>query len=181
MEKIPERQPAVKSAARTPAGDAFSALAVQLFRAHGHLVAAGDALARPAGQSTARWQVLAAIEHGPASVAQIARAMALTRQSVQRVADLLAGDGLAVYQENPAHRRAKLLAITPHGRDGLALIQAGQRVWANAIGAEVGEAELRRAGEVLAAVLAAIAKHPPGASPTARRAPAKVAGGRATV
>jgi len=162
---MPERQLAVKSAPRTAAGDAFSALAVQLFRTHGHLVAAGDALARPAGQTTARWQVLASIEHAPASVAQIARAMALTRQSVQRVTAVLAGDGLATYQQNPAHRRAKLLAMTHRGREALALIQAGQRVWANAVGAEVGETDLRRAGEILAAVLAAIARHPPLAAP----------------
>jgi DNA-binding MarR family transcriptional regulator len=147
---------------RTPAGDAFSQLTVQLFRAHGHLVAAGDALARPAGPSTARWQVLAAIEGEPATVAQIARAMALTRQSVQRVADLLAEEGLAAYAENPAHRRAKLLDLTPRGREALAVIQRRQRAWADAIGAEIGEARLRRAGEILAAVLAAIERHPVG-------------------
>jgi DNA-binding MarR family transcriptional regulator len=159
---VRQRQHTVNSELRrTPAGDAFSALVVHLFRAHGHLVAAGDAIARPAGQSTARWQVLACVEHGPATVAQIARAMALTRQSVQRVADLLADEGLAVYQPNPAHRRAKLLALTDRGREALAIIQRGQRAWADAVGAEVGEPDLRRAGEILAAVLAAIAKHPP--------------------
>src|SRR5687768_1571580 len=38
-----------------------------------------------------------------------------TRQSVQRVADLLVADGLAQYHPNPAHRRAKLLQITTAG------------------------------------------------------------------
>jgi DNA-binding MarR family transcriptional regulator len=163
MEMVPDRQHAVNSEApvRTPAGDAFSRLVVQLFRAHGHLVAAGDALARPAGQTTARWQVLAAVEHGPATVAQIARVMALTRQSVQRVADLLVDERLASYEANPAHRRAKLLVLTASGREALAVIQRGQRAWADAVGAEVGEARLRRAGEILAAVLAAVARHRP--------------------
>jgi DNA-binding MarR family transcriptional regulator len=164
MSTLPERQHAVNPSdqiGRTPAGEAFSALVVQLFRAHGQLVAAGDTLARPAGQTTARWQVLAAIEDAPATVARIARAMALTRQSVQRVADLLAAEGLAVYQANPAHRRAKLLALTPRGREALGVIQAGQRVWADAVGAEMGEADLRRAGEVLSRVLAAMAEHQP--------------------
>ncbi len=54
----------------------------------GLLTAAGDVLARPAGQTSARWQVLAAVEDAPATVADVARALGLARQSVQREADL---------------------------------------------------------------------------------------------
>lgn len=171
MGSLPNRQHAVNTGpavARSPAGDAFSALVIQVMRAHGQLVAAGDALARPAGQTTARWQVLAALEDGPATVARIARSLALARQSVQRVADLLAEEGLAAYAGNPAHRRARLLALTPRGRAALATIQAGQRAWADAVGAAVGEAELRRAGAVLAALLAALARHPVAGPPAGR-------------
>jgi len=160
MSRIPKRQHTVNTRvdaeARSPAGDAFSRLVVQVFRLNGALVAAGDALAGPAGQTTARWQVLAAAEDAPRSVAQIARAMSLTRQSVQRVADRLVADGLATYEENPAHRRAKLLRLTEPGRRALAVIQVGQRAWASALGGEVGEADLRRANEVLARVLALV-------------------------
>jgi DNA-binding MarR family transcriptional regulator len=74
---------------------------VQVFRLNGLLAEVGDALARPAGQSSARWQVLASIEEAPAPVAQIARVLGLARQSVQRVADLLAEEGLASYEDNP--------------------------------------------------------------------------------
>jgi DNA-binding MarR family transcriptional regulator len=157
---IHDRQDAVNTPTagepRTAAGDALSRLVVQLLRLHGLLVAAGDALARPAGQTTARWQVLAAIEDAPSSVAQIARAMSLARQSVQRVADLLADEGLAAYEPNPAHRRAKLLGLTPSGRAALAAIQVAQRAWANQLGAEIGEADLRRASDVLDRVLSAL-------------------------
>jgi len=52
------------SSARTPAGDAFTTLVVQILRLNGHLTAAGDALARPAGQTSARWQVMGVVEHG---------------------------------------------------------------------------------------------------------------------
>lgn len=75
--------------------------------------------------------------------------MALTRQSVQRVADLLERDGLAVYEENPRHRRAKLVRLTPRGRWVLGTIQAAQRIWADALGAEIGEADLQGATVVL--------------------------------
>lgn len=65
----------------------------------------------PAGLTSARWQVLAAVEETPLSAAQIARAMNLTRQSVQHVADFLVDDGLCVYEDNPAQARAKLLRL----------------------------------------------------------------------
>jgi len=137
----------------------LSELWVRVFQLNGLFTAAGDALARPVGQTSARWQVLAAIEDAPASVAQVARRLRLARQSVQRVADLLERDGLAVYEDNPAHRRAKLLALTDRGREILASIQAAQRVWANDLGAAIGERDLRSASAVLTRVLEALVMH----------------------
>jgi DNA-binding MarR family transcriptional regulator len=134
-------------------------LVVQVFRLDGLLLAAGDALAGPAGQTSARWRVLAAIEEKPLSVAQIARTWGLARQSVQRVADVLVREGLAEYAENPSHRRAQLLVLTPQGRSALHTIQSAQRVWANALGAEIGEADLRQASAILSRVLRAVADH----------------------
>ena len=92
---------------------------MDVFRLNGLLIAVGDAMAEPSGQTSARWRVLAAIDEAPLSVAQIARAWWLTRQSVQRVADVLVKDGLAAYEANPSHRRAKLLRITPGGLSAL--------------------------------------------------------------
>ena len=147
---------------RSPAGDAFSALVVQVLRLGGLLTSVGDALSKPAGQSSARWQILAAADHAPATVAQIARALGLARQSVQRVADLLAEEGLAEYRDNPEHLRAKLLHLTPRGRAALAQIQQAQRGWADELGADVGEADLRKASAVLTRVLEAVAHREPG-------------------
>jgi DNA-binding MarR family transcriptional regulator len=127
----------------------LSGIVIQIFQLNGLLTAIGDAMAKPAGQSTARWQVLAAIERGPATVAQIARALRLTRQSVQRVADILAREGLAAYEDNPGHRRAKLLRLTPSGQRALEIIQKAQRGWADEVGAAVGEKDLREASAVL--------------------------------
>jgi DNA-binding MarR family transcriptional regulator len=148
--RVPNRQHAVKSDA------AFRALVVQVFRLNGMLTAAGDALAAPAGQTSARWRVLAAVEEEPMTVAQIARAWSLARQSVQRVADLLDRDGLIAYQDNPAHRRASLVALTPEGRAALARIQKAQRAWAKAVGEEVGARDLETASALLARVMAAV-------------------------
>jgi DNA-binding MarR family transcriptional regulator len=143
-------------AARTPAGDAFSLLAIQVLRLGAMLTAAGDALAAPAGQTSARWQVLAGAENAPITVAQIARRLGLTRQSVQRIADLLERDGLAAYDDNPDDQRAMLLRLTPRGRSALAAIQRAQRAWADALGAKIGDADLRRANDVLDRALAAL-------------------------
>jgi DNA-binding MarR family transcriptional regulator len=162
---VSRRQDTVNSGSqttsRTPAGDAFSELVVQVFRLNGLLAAAGDALAEPAGQTTARWRVLAAIERAPSTVSQIARAWGLARQSVQRVADALVQEGLAAYEKNPGHRRAQLLRLTPRGRSVLRTIQAAQRVWADALGAEIGEGDLRRASGIVGRVLRAVASRRP--------------------
>lgn len=143
---------------RSPAGDAFSVLVIQVLRLSGMVSAAGDALAEPAGQTSARWQVLAAAENAPTTVAQIARILSLARQSVQRVADLLERDGLIVYEENPEHQRAQLVRLTARGRTTLATIQSAQRVWADELGAEIGASDLRRASGVLERVLFALSR-----------------------
>lgn len=122
------------------------------------MTAAGDALAKPAGQTSARWQVLAAVESAPATVAQIARWLGLARQSVQRVADLLEQDGLCAFDENPGDLRADLLRLTAKGEMTLGKIQAAQRAWADELGAAVGEAPLLRATEVLRKITAALAE-----------------------
>ena len=57
---VPKRQDAINE--RTAAGNELSRLAVQVFRLDGLLTAAGDALAQPAGQTAARWRVLAAVD-----------------------------------------------------------------------------------------------------------------------
>lgn len=141
---------------RTAVGEAFSSLTVQIFRLNGLLLAAGDALAEPTGQTSARWRVLAAVEHEPQTVAQIARSWDLARQSVQRVANVLVKEKLAMYKENPRHRRAQLLVLTPKGRAALTTIQSVQLEWANKLGAEIGEANLRQANKILARVISVV-------------------------
>jgi DNA-binding MarR family transcriptional regulator len=147
--KVPERQHAVNRGA----GVAVAQLAVRVFRLEGYLTAAGDALAAPSGQTSARWRVLAAVEDEPMTVAQIARAWSLARQSVQRVADLLARDGLVVYEDNPEHRRAKLVRLTPDGRATLTQIQAAQRRWADDLGKRLSSDDLDTVNRILSEIL----------------------------
>ncbi|MFD6250364.1 MarR family winged helix-turn-helix transcriptional regulator [Streptomyces roseolus] len=121
--------------------DALSRTALAVFRLNGRLLAASEKLAEPAGLTAAWWQVLGAVLTEPLPVAGIARAMGITRQSVQRIADLLVGDGLAVYAPNPAHRRAKLLAPTEAGRAAIARIDPGHAELAARLVRELGGQE----------------------------------------
>jgi DNA-binding MarR family transcriptional regulator len=158
MSTVPDRQHAVNhregvEAPRSAAGDAFSGLVIRVFRLGGLLEDEGNALARPAGQTAARWQVLAAIEDVPRSVAEIARALNLARQSVQRVADALEAAGLVRYADNPRHRRARLVVPTDAGLERLRRIQAEQRPWADRLGTAVGTRDLATLNRLLDRVL----------------------------
>ncbi|MER7011585.1 MarR family winged helix-turn-helix transcriptional regulator [Saccharopolyspora sp. NPDC000359] len=119
------RQLAVKNGGQ--ACDAYSALVDQVVRLADVVEVLGNGIARPAGQSLARWQVLAEVEAEAAPVAAIASRLGHTRQSVQRVADLLVDEGLARYRPNPAHQRAKLLEMTRTGGAALRRMQTAFR------------------------------------------------------
>src|ERR1043165_1615257 len=94
----------ILSMKRSPTSQAFTALILDIFRLNGRLLSAGDTLASPAGQTSARWQVLGALDERAQTVAEVGRWMGLTRQSVQRTADRLEADGLIRYEANPAHQ-----------------------------------------------------------------------------
>jgi len=128
---------------RSPAGDAFTQLVLEVAWLGGIFTAAGEALASVGNQTLDRWVILDFVEDKPSSVAQIARHRRIARQAIQRVADLLEREGLVAYQLNPNHRRSKLLRPTPRGRKVLRVISVEQKGWADALGAEIGEAKLR--------------------------------------
>lgn len=93
--------------------------------------------------------MLGVVDHGPATVAQVARIMGLTRQSVQQTADALVRDKLVELVSNPADRRARLMTLTPTGRKALRYVEEQQSGWANAIAERLPHAELRACLSVL--------------------------------
>lgn len=118
-----------------PASD----LALEVFRLNGALIAAGDRLVAPLGLTSARWQVLGAVAQAPEGLptADIARNMGLARQSVQRVVDDLAREGLLAFAPNPRHKRAKLVRLTD---EGARRFQQASDLWAPLAGALLAEA-----------------------------------------
>ena len=135
--------------AHTPAGAAFTRLVFDLFRLNGRMIASGDRMGVDLGMTSARWQVLGAVGAEPKTVAAAARAMGLTRQNVQRIADWLVESGLADYLDNPNHRRAKLVALTPKGVAMRLKLHRRQVKWANEVGEHLSVKELEAAIDVL--------------------------------
>ena len=130
---------------RSAAGDALTELVLRVFRLSGLFLAAAEDMARPAGLTAARWQVLGAVLREPLTVSGVARGMGLTRQAVQRLADALVEEGMAEYLPNPAHRRAKLLRATPAGWAAIGVIRPPQYAWTNRVTRDIPADELRRA------------------------------------
>ncbi|MEE1737959.1 helix-turn-helix domain-containing protein [Streptomyces sp. BE147] len=136
--------------------DRLSSAALTVFRLNGQVLGVADELARPGGLTAAWWQVLGAVLHEPLPVAGIARAMGITRQSVQRIADLLVARGLAEYAPNPAHRRAKLLRPTREGLAAVGRINPGHAEFAARLAEELGEDGFARTVEALQRLSAAL-------------------------
>jgi DNA-binding MarR family transcriptional regulator len=133
----------------TEAGAALTALVLEVFRVNGRLLEVAQGLAAEGGLTAARWQVLGGVLDEPRTVADIGRRMGMTRQGVQRVADVLVEQGLAEYRPNPAHRRAKLLAPTEEGYWAVRRISIAQHPWADGVGTQVGARALREARATL--------------------------------
>jgi DNA-binding MarR family transcriptional regulator len=146
---IPPRADWPEPEPHTEAGAALTDLVIATFRLNARLMEAAQELGAHGGLTAAWWQVLGGVLDQPRSVAGIARRMGMTRQGVQRVADLLVERGLAEYRPNPDHRRAKLLACTEAGYWAIRRIALAAHPWGNRIGAEVGAEALRRALETM--------------------------------
>jgi len=118
---------------QTEAGEALTALILDVFRLNGRLLLAGDRLVGGLGLTSARWQVLGAIAYAkqPGPVAWIARGMGLNRQGVQRIVNELEKDGIVAFAPNPNHRRANLVVLTERGKAIYEAASNLQAPWVN--------------------------------------------------
>jgi DNA-binding MarR family transcriptional regulator len=146
---IPPRTDWPEPVPNTEAGALLTEVILTTFRLNARLMEAAQDLGANGGLTAAWWQVLGGVLDQPRSVAGIARRMGMTRQGVQRVADLLVQRGLAEYRPNPDHRRAKLLACTEAGYWAIRRIALVAHPWGNRIGAEVGVERLQNTLETM--------------------------------
>lgn len=104
--------------------DEMALLVADVFEAAGLLRRSGEAIAATEGQTQARWQLLSVVAEEGLTVAQAARRLGIARQGVQRVANDLTRENLAVFRPNPEHRGSPLLLLTPEGHRVLGKITA---------------------------------------------------------
>ncbi|MFD6990911.1 MarR family winged helix-turn-helix transcriptional regulator [Streptomyces sp. NPDC059943] len=162
-ERLGTERAVTERSAQAAYPELLSRSALGVFRLNGQFLSVAEELAAPAGLTAAWWQVLGAVLPQPLPVSGIARTMGITRQSVQRIADLLVERGLAAYEPNPAHRRAKLLAPTEAGRAAIHEITPGHAALAACLAQELGAAgfaETVRVLERLSEAMEAIGRRP---------------------
>jgi len=136
----------------TDAGAELTALMLEIFRANGALLAAGDRLVASLGLTSARWQVLGsiALSERPLPVAHLARVMGLTRQAVQRVVNDLESQCYLRFEPNPHHKRAQLVVLTTRGEEAYAAASAKEAPWSNALAEGLSAQDIATARRVIA-------------------------------
>ena len=139
---------------RTFNGEKLTSLVLEVFRINGELLDAGNRLTEPFGLTSARWQVLGAIDEEGQSltVSQIARRMGLARQGVQRIINRLEKQGLVSSSPNVDHKRAPLFSLTEEGKLVMEKINTAQAKWINNLSEGLSEKQITLALEVLQAV-----------------------------
>ena len=145
-----------KPVAEAASGELFNELMTETSRLNGLLVAGEHQLAKDLRLSNAHWQVLTTIDETPLSMAQIARRLGVTRQGVRRTADALGRRELIAFQDNPDHRRAKLVAMTDYGRSVLGRAKKRQMDWCDRIAKNFSSQEIVAATRMMRALCAGL-------------------------
>lgn len=159
------------NAAGNSAESLIPLIVADIFELAGTFRRQGEVLADAIGQSQARWQVLSAASAEPKTVPQIARRLGLSRQAVQRLANLLARDGLATFEPNPDHQGSPHVVLTERGRADLTRLTASAKDYHSAVAAPLDPGELEAVHAGLRRLIAALDRVALNAPPTARPDP----------
>ncbi|MDV2994495.1 MAG: hypothetical protein N4J56_004149 [Chroococcidiopsis sp. SAG 2025] len=111
-----QRPMAKQAVDRTAAGIAIEELIVEIVATFFLLRAEGMRIGVVSSSGEGYWSVLRLLKlNGAQTVPQIARSRYVPRQSVQKLANEMLEDGVIELVNNPAHKRSKLLRLTPKG------------------------------------------------------------------
>ena len=97
---------------------------------------------------------------GPQTVPQLARSRPVSRQHIQQIANEAVADGLIKFIDNPAHKRSKLLRLTPQGERVDAEMTERLKTFAGYLAEDFDAAELATAARVLNALRAKLTGAP---------------------
>lgn len=135
--------------AGTP-GDTLYQVIVEVAAVFFRLRAAGKSAGLVTPWGGGIWGFLRSLKlQGPATVPQLARLRPVARQRIQRLADEAAAEGLVAFQDNPAHKRSKLVCLTPKGEAVFAEMDRHLAGMASELAGDLDPAELRTALKVL--------------------------------
>ena len=136
---------------RTPAGESLTEIILEIFRLNGSLLEVGNKITKPLNPTSARWQVMGAIEiaNQPLTVAQIARRMGLTRQAVQRITNDLLKLKMVELSPNPDHKRSPLVSISTKGEKTMVDLNKSQAKWVSKLAEGISERELNKVFKML--------------------------------
>jgi len=132
-------------------GHAYTEIVVETFKLSGLLATEGDKLSAPLGLTSARWKILGALARSdePLTVSQIARYMGQSRQAVQSLVNVMSENQFIEFQDNPNHKRAKLVTLSPKGKEVYEQMDAIQIPWANQCAGQLAIEDLNTTLETL--------------------------------
>lgn len=136
--------------------DELALLIADVYDAAGVLRRYGERTAASAGQTQARWQLLSVVSDGDWTVPMAADRLGTSRQAVQRIANELVADGLAVFEDNPRHRRSPFLRLNAAGRQILGAITTEARRRHELLGTRFGRVSLAEVSTALRQLTAAV-------------------------
>jgi DNA-binding MarR family transcriptional regulator len=135
---------------RSPAGEALYGVIVETAALFFRMRALGKKGGLVTAWGGGLWGFLRSLKlNGPATVPQLARLRPVARQRIQHLADDAARAGLIEFRDNPAHKRSKLLALTPAGERAFAEMDAKLAEMAEGLSEGLDEQDLRTTLEVL--------------------------------
>ncbi len=109
------------------------------------------------GLSKGRLSLLRELEReGPQTVPQLGRALRVSRQHAQVVANSLAEAGYVEFAANPAHKRSRLVRLAAAGSQLVSELKRSERQQFEALRVEAEPGDVERAAEVLQRVSSAL-------------------------
>lgn len=144
---------------QTPQGDAMMEVALGIAQAFFRMRAAGRGIGAVSPWGAGLWGMLRSLKlDGPQTVPQIARARPVARQRIQKLANEMAADGVVEFVDNPAHRRSKLVRLTPKGEALYEDLTARVAAICETLAADLDADDLRTTARTLGAIRDKLAK-----------------------
>jgi DNA-binding MarR family transcriptional regulator len=99
------------------AGQALHELLREVFALHAALIGIIDEVHKQAGLNPSQHRIMGVLfRTAPATVPDIALRLNVSRQFVQKVCNDLSSSGFIEFQDNPRHKRSKLVELTRAGQ-----------------------------------------------------------------